>query len=785
VLEQVYFSSHCFGHTFEDSFSYSGSATLLHPTAGLDLELRNDWVYITNITPGTPCAKIPRWRTRLRNTWFTQVNDNPIASLDDATRAFSTLPHCSRGTCTLTLASAELRDGLTEDGIPQISLDQMNPRHFFPSAKDDQPYSATTSTITKSWDGGVLQYLTRASKLTRGVLLKQDNWSEWQQSEYLQLDQYELQNMFGDPIVISDGSAVFNLVWTYAVKEVDGRKKARCTCDGSTRGGQVRVLDFTYANSPDHTCSCILYALAAGENMLIFGADVSNAFAEAPPPKQGFYIRPDPAFRSWWTDHKGRPPLPHNAVIPILSAMQGHPEAPRLWVKPADKILCTIGLTPTTHEPCLYSGLINGHRILLLRQVDDFSLATPSESTANTVFDLIEEHLTIPLKRLGLITLFNGLDVDQTESYIKISCTTYIERICDKYLDTWMRSHNIPNRATPLPQTDSFVKTFLTADGDPDPVIQNELSKRMGIKYRNGVGELIYALVTCRPDISYAVVKCAQSTVAPHEVHYHALRHILKYLYATKDDGIYFWRQTRNTTLPSKPNPRIVSSSTDILRDNRPTHDVFDAHGYVDSDWATCPRTRRSLTGVCLHLAGGTIAYKTKLQPTIAQSSTEAEFMGASDFGKLLLYVRSILWDLGVPQHAASVLYEDNDACTAMAMAQKPTPRTRHMDIKYQVLCEWVDRDLLCLRQIDTTINLADLFTKSLRPTLFYRHSDFVLGRVPPHYSPEFCVTPSTTLDVLHPEPPSVVNTLQRFAQTWTSIVHNPFLMVTQMASVT
>jgi hypothetical protein len=39
------------------------------------------------------------------------------------------------------------------------------------------------------------------------------------------------------------------------------------------------------------------------------------------------------------------------------------------------------------------------------------------------------------------------------------------------------------------------------------------------------------------------------------------------------------------------------------------------------------------------------------------------------------------MWDLGVvPQQAASILYKDNDGCTAMANAQKPTSRTRHMD---------------------------------------------------------------------------------------------------------
>jgi len=142
-----------------------------------------------------------------------------------------------------------------------------------------------------------------------------------------------------------------------------------------------------------------------------------------------------------------------------------------------------------------------------------------------------------------------------------------------------------------------------------------------------------------------------------------------------------------------------------------------------------------SFTGCCLRLAGGTIAYKTKLQPTVAQSSTEAEFMGGADAGKMLLYVRSIMWDLGIPQLAASPLYEDNDAATAMANSSKPTTRTRHMDIKYHVLCEWVERDLVVMERVDTTINMADHFTKQLGPTLFHRHIDYILGHVPPTYS--------------------------------------------------
>ena len=71
--------------------------------------------------------------------------------------------------------------------------------------------------------------------------------------------------------------------------------------------------------------------------------------------------------------------------------MQGHPESPRLWERHIDRILRELGLTPTTHEPCLYSGLIYGQRVLFMRQVDDFAVAAPSESIANILFDMIDD----------------------------------------------------------------------------------------------------------------------------------------------------------------------------------------------------------------------------------------------------------------------------------------------------------------------------------------------------------------------------------------------------------
>ena len=94
-------------------------------------------------------------------------------------------------------------------------------------------------------------------------------------------------------------------------------------------------------------------------------------------------------------------------------------------------------------------------------------------------------------------------------------------------------------------------------------------------------------------------------------------------------------------------------------------------------------------------IAGGAVGWKSNLLPMVAMSSTEAEFMEATVMGRMMLFCRSVMWDLGIPQYAATVGYEDNNACTLMAMVQKPTLRTRYTDIKYHGICQWTEQDLI------------------------------------------------------------------------------------------
>jgi hypothetical protein len=153
--------------------------------------------------------------------------------------------------CRITMVHTEVKGELTSQGIPQLHVDQLNTRFIMMNV--DHLACQQAPTIIS---GGVHHW--RFNKLTRGKLLKTkewDEWQEWQESEWLQLDQYYSQGMFGDPTFVKDHSQVFHIVWTYMVKDLTTRKKARMACDGSPRGSKAQILDYTHANCTYNTAS--------------------------------------------------------------------------------------------------------------------------------------------------------------------------------------------------------------------------------------------------------------------------------------------------------------------------------------------------------------------------------------------------------------------------------------------------------------------------------------------------------------------------------------------------
>jgi hypothetical protein len=102
--------------------------------------------------------------------------------------------------------------------------------------------------------------------------------------------------MVGQPTLVTNDAAVFHTVWTSNAKAFDHCKKPHCVCDGSPPAGIAIILDKMYVKCVNQTSSWMFYGITDAENLLVYGADVSNAFVEAPLPKQDFYLYPDRAF---------------------------------------------------------------------------------------------------------------------------------------------------------------------------------------------------------------------------------------------------------------------------------------------------------------------------------------------------------------------------------------------------------------------------------------------------------------------------------------------------------
>ena len=86
----------------------------------------------------------------------------------------------------------------------------------------------------------------------------------------------------------------------------------------------------------------------------------------------------------------------------------------------------------------------------------------------------------------------------------------------------------------------------------------------------------------------------------------------------------------------------------------------------MDSDSAGDCSHRESITGICIRLAVGILLWKTAFQITIALSSTEVEFTAVATMGKYILYLCTILFQIGLPQQTAMV---------KIPMAMKKSPQ--------------------------------------------------------------------------------------------------------------
>jgi len=208
--------------------------------------------------------------------------------------------------------------------------------------------------------------------------------------------------------------------------------------------------------------------------------------------------------------------------------------------------------------------------------------------------------------------------------------------------------------------------------------------------YKALIGSLRYLADSTRPDIAFIVGYLGRSAHKPTTHDWQAGLRVLRYLKGTLTTGIHY--------------SSLLTSTLSA---------------YSDSDFAACPSTRRSTTGSVIFYNGSPVAWQSKRQRHVSSSTFAAEYTAAFHTTQLIQTIVGFLASLPGHDNTPVDLFIDNTAAITSATAKHPTPRSRHVDVKYHWLREQVQNGLISPTHISTTQNPADLLTKSLKPAQF------------------------------------------------------------------
>jgi hypothetical protein len=306
--------------------------------------------------------------------------------------------------------------------------------------------------------------------------------------------------------------------------------------------------------------------------------------------------------------------------------------------------------------------LRQGKDILIVQvYMDDIVFGDASNSlVARFVEDMSRE---FEISMMGELQFFLGLQIKQSKEGTFVHQDKYTKDIVRKF-----KMEDSKAMTTPMSTT-----TTLDVDEEGEHVDQKE--------YRSMIGSLLYLTAT-RPDIQFSVCLCARFQASPRTLHRQVVERIFRYLRHTPDFGLWY----------------SASSSLAL-------------HGFSNADFAGCRLDRKSTSGTCQFLGSSLVSWSSRKQSSVAQSTTEAEYVTVASCCSQLLWITYTMSDFGEEYTHVPL---QCDSTSARSVIKNPVlhSKTKHIEVRYHFLRDNVEKGMITLIHVRTHDQLADIFTK-------------------------------------------------------------------------
>ncbi|KAH9782717.1 Integrase catalytic domain-containing protein [Citrus sinensis] len=315
--------------------------------------------------------------------------------------------------------------------------------------------------------------------------------------------------------------------------------------------------------------------------------------------------------------------------------------------------------------------LLDGAFIYLLLYVDDMLIASKNRDEIERLKKQLASEFE--MKDLGDAQRILRMEIrrDKKNESVWLTQKSYLKKVLERF--------GMDDKTKPVCTT---LAPHFKLSSSSCPRSQEERDYMARVPYASAVGSLMYAMVCTRPDISQAVSMVSRYMHNPGKNQWLVVKWILRYLYGAVDVGLLFKKNCGQQCV-----------------------------GYCDSDFVGDLDKRRSTTGYVFTLGGGPVSWRSILQSTIALSTTEAEYMAATEAVKETIWLKGLLGDLGVIQENIAV-FCDNQSVIFLAKNQTYHARTKHIDVKYHYVREIIEGGDVLLKKIDTKDNPSDMLTK-------------------------------------------------------------------------